>query len=93
MPSELSLSFKADTNLEVSNDLMHAFVFFLVSTRGSRKGSQERGKPFSLRGWNFTEKGLLLRISLLEDHPWSKQYVGNSLNCTSCHLDGGTNPK
>jgi thiosulfate dehydrogenase len=26
-------------------------------------------------------------------HPLSRQYVGNSLNCTSCHLDGGTNPK
>lgn len=26
-------------------------------------------------------------------HPLSQQYVGNSLNCTSCHLDGGTNPK
>jgi len=26
-------------------------------------------------------------------HPMSRQYVGNSLNCTSCHLDGGTNPK
>ena len=26
-------------------------------------------------------------------HPLSRQYVGNSLNCSSCHLDGGTNPK
>ncbi|MHB8166527.1 MAG: c-type cytochrome [Sulfuricella sp.] len=26
-------------------------------------------------------------------HPMSRKYVGNSLNCTSCHLDGGTNPK
>lgn len=26
-------------------------------------------------------------------HPLSRPYVGNSLNCTSCHLDGGTNPK
>ena len=26
-------------------------------------------------------------------HPLSRQYVGNSLTCTSCHLDGGTNPK
>ena len=25
-------------------------------------------------------------------HPLSRQYVGNSLSCTSCHLDGGTNP-
>ncbi|QDT01314.1 c-type cytochrome [Adhaeretor mobilis] len=23
------------------------------------------------------------------EHPLSKQYVGNSLNCTSCHLDSG----
>lgn len=26
-------------------------------------------------------------------HPLSRQYVGNSLDCASCHLDGGTNPK
>ena len=25
-----------------------------------------------------------------KDHPLSKPYVGNSLNCTSCHLDAGT---
>ncbi|WP_243094691.1 c-type cytochrome [Thermus thalpophilus] len=28
-----------------------------------------------------------------KDHPLSKPYVGNSLNCTSCHLNGGTDPK
>jgi thiosulfate dehydrogenase len=26
-------------------------------------------------------------------HPVSKDYVGNSLNCTSCHLDNGRHPK
>jgi len=26
-------------------------------------------------------------------HPLSRQYVGNSLKCTSCHLEAGTNPK
>jgi thiosulfate dehydrogenase len=26
-------------------------------------------------------------------HPMSKEYVGNSLNCTSCHLDNGRHPK
>ncbi|MBB3205252.1 thiosulfate dehydrogenase [Rhodopirellula rubra] len=28
-----------------------------------------------------------------KDHPLSKAYVGNSLNCTSCHLDSGTHPE
>lgn len=28
-----------------------------------------------------------------KDHPLSKPYVGNSLTCTSCHLDAGTHPK
>lgn len=28
-----------------------------------------------------------------KDHPLSKPYVGNALNCTSCHLNGGTDPK
>ncbi|MEZ6079189.1 MAG: hypothetical protein R3C56_27020 [Pirellulaceae bacterium] len=27
-----------------------------------------------------------------QDHPLSKPYVGNSLNCTSCHLDAGRHP-
>ncbi|QDS87526.1 Cytochrome c [Rosistilla ulvae] len=26
------------------------------------------------------------------EHPLSKPYVGNALNCTSCHLDGGQHP-
>ncbi len=26
-------------------------------------------------------------------HPLSKPYVGNSLSCSSCHLDAGTHPK
>ena len=26
-------------------------------------------------------------------HPLSRQYVGNSLTCASCHSDGGANPK
>jgi thiosulfate dehydrogenase len=26
-------------------------------------------------------------------HPVTKPFVGNSLNCTSCHLDNGTDPK
>lgn len=28
-----------------------------------------------------------------KDHPLSKVYVGNALNCTSCHLDNGTHPQ
>ncbi|WDI43983.1 c-type cytochrome [Bremerella sp. P1] len=27
-----------------------------------------------------------------KDHPLSKPFVGNQLNCTSCHLEGGTDP-
>lgn len=27
------------------------------------------------------------------EHPLSKQYVGNSLTCSSCHLDAGTDPR
>ncbi|MFG0254162.1 MAG: c-type cytochrome [Rhodopirellula sp. JB053] len=27
------------------------------------------------------------------DHPLSKEFVGNSLDCTSCHLDAGTHPE
>lgn len=27
-----------------------------------------------------------------KDHPLSKPFVGNQLNCTSCHLDGGKHP-
>lgn len=34
--------------------------------------------------------------AIVEDttsHPLSKGYVGNALNCTSCHLDNGRHPK
>ncbi len=27
------------------------------------------------------------------EHPLSKEYVGNSLNCASCHLEAGTHPQ
>jgi thiosulfate dehydrogenase len=27
------------------------------------------------------------------EHPLSKPYVGNALTCSSCHLDGGTDPQ
>ncbi len=67
MPIKLALSFKTEANLEVSNDLMHAFVFSLFPQEVAEKVHKREEKPFSLRGWNFTERGLLLRISLLED--------------------------
>lgn len=31
-------------------------------------------------------------VNETKDHPLSKPFVGNQLNCTSCHLDGGTHP-
>jgi thiosulfate dehydrogenase len=31
-------------------------------------------------------------INNTNTHPLSRQYVGNSLKCTSCHLEAGTNP-
>lgn len=31
-------------------------------------------------------------VNNTDTHPLSKQYVGNSLKCTSCHLEAGTNP-
>ncbi|MEW4564981.1 c-type cytochrome [Bremerella sp. JC770] len=31
-------------------------------------------------------------VNQTKDHPLSKPFVGNQLNCTSCHLDGGTHP-
>lgn len=32
-------------------------------------------------------------VSDTANHPLTKRSVGNSLNCTSCHLDNGTHPK
>lgn len=32
-------------------------------------------------------------IKNTKEHPLSKPYVGNQLNCTSCHLDAGTHPR
>ena len=44
------------------------------------------------------ELGDVIRLgqTLIEDtstHPLTKNYVGNALNCTSCHLENGLDPK
>ena len=31
-------------------------------------------------------------VNATSEHPLTKPFVGNQLNCTSCHLDAGTNP-
>ncbi len=31
-------------------------------------------------------------VKTTSKHPLTKPFVGNQLNCTSCHLDAGTNP-
>ena len=31
-------------------------------------------------------------VATTATHPLSREYVGNSLSCTSCHLDNGTHP-
>ncbi|QDU59510.1 Cytochrome c [Planctomycetes bacterium Pan216] len=32
-------------------------------------------------------------VKRTQEHPLAKPYVGNSLNCTSCHLEAGTHPR
>lgn len=32
-------------------------------------------------------------VAHTSEHPLSKEYVGNSLNCTSCHLNNGRHPQ
>ncbi len=32
-------------------------------------------------------------VNTTSEHPLSKLFIGNSLNCTSCHLDGGRHPE
>ncbi|MGC8968917.1 MAG: c-type cytochrome [Thermus sp.] len=46
--------------------------------------------PDTLEGVVALGKEIFLNT---KDHPLSKAYVGDALNCTSCHLDGGTNLK
>lgn len=38
------------------------------------------------------ERGKMF-VEQTASHPLTKPYVGNSLNCTSCHLENGTDPK
>lgn len=33
-----------------------------------------------------------LLVNETKDHPLSKPFIGNQLNCTSCHLEGGQHP-
>ena len=80
-----------------------AFSLVLMITVAGAVSAQENGAVRSLAVPVPTElpAGDLGKIVALgrdivnhtNTHPMSREYVGNSLKCTSCHLEGGTNPE
>lgn len=68
-------------------DVLVAFIFlgFVTSAaHGQTKSDKAGSAPYG--------QAVLLGEAIVEntrEHPLSKAYVGNSLNCTSCHLDNG----
>jgi thiosulfate dehydrogenase len=79
-----------------------AFGLVLMTTFSGAAAAQEEGavKPLAVPVPTELPQGDLGKVVALgrdivnntNTHPMSRQYVGNSLKCTSCHLDGGTNP-
>ncbi|MCC9600705.1 c-type cytochrome [Stieleria sp. JC731] len=73
-------------------------LFTAVLNSGTRSVAKEAANPSSQVD---LPQGELRRVVALgkeivestATHPLSKDYVGNSLTCRSCHLDAGTDPK
>lgn len=63
------------------------------------KGQSEEPKtPTAIQPFPEGPLGDTIRLGLdlvqsTTSHPLTKPYVGNSLNCTSCHLNNGTHPQ
>ena len=82
----------------VSNAPSHIAIrviisFIFLNTLAHVLDAQDKNRDEMPMG----ELGDVIRLgeSIVEntlDHPLSKAYVGNKLNCTSCHLDNGKHP-
>ncbi|NOS81236.1 MAG: cytochrome C, partial [Nitrospira sp.] len=48
--------------------------------------------PETIPGSRFGEEIRLGYQIVVNTQEYAKPYVGNRLNCTNCHLDGGLNP-
>ncbi|QEG21709.1 c-type cytochrome [Mariniblastus fucicola] len=66
---------------------LSAIVFAGTVGSGDRANSMLQDYPEGELG-EIVKLGEAIVMNTAE-HPLSKQYVGNKLNCTSCHLDGG----
>lgn len=88
-------------NTLIKTALGSAFGLVLMITFSGAAAAQEDGvaKPLALPVPTELPSGDLGKVVALgrdifnntNTHAMSRQYVGNSLKCSSCHLDGGTN--
>ncbi|QDU87203.1 Cytochrome c [Pirellulimonas nuda] len=72
-----------------------AIVAALLCVGGAGGQAPGAGAPAELPPGKLGEAIALGRaiVENTKDHPLSKPFVGNALNCTSCHLDNGTHPE
>lgn len=69
-------------------------VLLLFATGPMTFVATQANEPEAKRKYPLGELGKVVRlgediVTQTAEHHLSKQYVGNSLNCTSCHLDSG----
>ena len=72
-----------------------AFALVLLIVLGSERLRAQESKQVELPSGRLGEMIRLGEaiVAKTTTHPLSKAYVGNALNCTSCHLQNGTHSK
>lgn len=71
---------------------------FLLTTLPADESPEATQKPLIPETYPPGELGEIVKlgqelVARTHEHPLSKQYIGNSLDCTSCHLKNGTDPR
>ncbi|MFI4850392.1 MAG: c-type cytochrome [Gimesia chilikensis] len=73
-------------------------LLIVLTTLSAQEASKEQLKSLIPEAYPPGELGAFVKlgeeiVARTHEHPLSKQYIGNKLNCTSCHLENGTNPQ
>ncbi|QDT26473.1 Cytochrome c [Gimesia panareensis] len=71
---------------------------FLLTTLPAEQSTEVTQKPLIPEAYPPGELGEIVKlgqelVARTHEHPLSKQYVGNALDCTSCHLKNGTDAR
>jgi len=76
---------------------IHRWCFCLAICLTTAAGSQAQDAPTVPDAYPAGPLGEVVRLGEklvheTKDHPLTRPFVGNQLNCTSCHLEDGTHP-